>query len=82
MKIEGVETALGNKIIDFLRAQRWRKIDEYSSLHVDKGIDFDSYIFESENGRIHLEWTNWDEWTLSGNEKCLSVIRDHFPELS
>ena len=50
MKIEGVETALGNKIIDFLRAQRWRKIDEYSSLHVDKGIDFDSYIFESENG--------------------------------
>ena len=66
LKIEFVETALGNRIMDALKQRGWKLTQQYSPLAFDKGIDFDSYTFKNREQKLHFEWTNWFEWEVTG----------------
>jgi hypothetical protein len=70
MKIEFIDTDIGDKIIDDLKESGWRLVDEYPMVF-DKGIDYDFYTLELDNKTIKFEWTNWFEWEISGTEESL-----------
>jgi len=78
MKVEGIKTDLGNKILEDLLSQGWEKIDEYNLLAFDKGVDFDSYTLRKGRLKLEFEWTNWFEWTIVGAEAELGVILEMY----
>lgn len=73
-KIECLETALGNRILEALRQRGWKCTQEYWPLAFDKGIDFDSYTFEKGEQRLYFEWTNWFEWEVTGTSPALEDL--------
>ena len=68
MKIENIDTEMGNKILEQLRQDGWKISDQYNRLAFDKGIDFDSYTLKKGNDELYLEWSNWFEWEIKGSE--------------
>lgn len=71
MRIEFIDTSLGEKIIQDLKNSGWKIIDKYPMVF-DKGIDNDFYILKRENIIIKFEWTNWFEWEISGSDEIIS----------
>jgi len=74
MKLIDIETELGNKILEDLISDGWKKIREYSPVAFDKGIDFDSYVLKKNKSKLKFKWNNWFEWEISGPENELEVI--------
>lgn len=78
MKLENIDTELGNTILKDLRKSGWRKTKEYSWLAFDKGIDFDSYTLKKDGQKLYFEWTNWFEWEITGSESTLAAIAKEY----
>ncbi len=74
MKIEHINTDLGNQIIEDLLKSGWEKVKEYSLLAFDKGIDYDSYTLKKDGSKLKFEWTNWFEWELKGSTKDINEL--------
>jgi len=68
MKIENIETNLGNTILDELKEDGWKVSAEYSPLAFDKGMDFDSYTLKRNKAKLYFKWTNWFEWQIQGSD--------------
>ena len=74
MKIIDIKTEVGNKILEDLLNDGWKKIREYSPVAFDKGIDFDSYVLKKDRSKLKLKWNNWFEWEIAGTEHELQII--------
>lgn len=81
-KIENIETALGNEILESLKVDGWKVTKQYSPLAFDKGIDFDSYTLKKDGQRINFEWTNWFEWTIRADQAVIAEINQRINEPS
>lgn len=78
MKIENIDTELGNTILDDLQKQGWKVTKQYSPLAFDKGIDFDSYTLQKGQSKLYLEWTNWFEWEIHGTAIELNKLTEEY----
>ena len=76
---EGVGTDLGRTILKDLKSDGWEITSEYSDQMFDKGIDFDAYTLEREGCRIDFEWTNWQEWTMTGPPETMAALAARYP---
>ena len=74
MKLENIETELGNRILEELKNQGWKIVQQYSPMAFDKGVDFDSYKLRKAESTLNFEWTNWLEWEIIGEESELQAI--------
>ena len=74
MKLENIETELGNRILEELKNQGWKIVQQYSPMAFDKGVDFDSYKLRKAESTLNFEWTNWLEWEIIGEESELQTI--------
>jgi hypothetical protein len=68
VKILNIETEFGYKFRAHLKKNGWIQFGQYSKSMYDKGVDFDSYQFWKWFKFISMEWDNWDEWEIQGNE--------------
>lgn len=76
--LEMIDTEVGNRILDCLKAEGWRQVAQYSPLAFDKGIDYDSYRLRRGLDELRLEWDNWLEWKLSGPSALIEAIARRF----
>ncbi|UQY36561.1 hypothetical protein K8U54_08810 [Pseudomonas fulva] len=76
--LEAIDTEVGNRILESLKADGWRQVAQYSPLAFDKGIDYDSYRLRRGLEELRLEWDNWVEWTLSGPGERIEEIAERF----
>lgn len=76
--LKNIETEVGNRILDSLKAEGWRQVARYSPMAFDKGIDYDSYRLRRGLEELRLEWDNWFEWTLSGPSRLVDDIAERF----
>ncbi|PZW45237.1 hypothetical protein [Pseudomonas sp. URMO17WK12:I2] len=76
--LEAIDTEVGNRILESLKANGWRQVAQYSPLAFDKGIDYDSYRLRRGLEELRLEWDNWFEWTLSGPRERIEAIAKRF----
>lgn len=76
--LEAIDTEVGNRILDSLKADGWRQVAQYSPMAFDKGIDYDSYRLRRGLDELRLEWDNWFEWKLSGPSELVEEIAERF----
>lgn len=76
--LEAIDTEVGNRILESLKANGWRQVAQYSPLAFDKGIDYDSYRLRRGLEELRLEWDNWFEWKLSGPRERIEEIAERF----
>ena len=76
--LENIDTEVGNRILDSLKADGWRQVAQYSPMAFDKGIDYDSYRLRRGLEELRLEWDNWFEWKLSGPSELVEEIAERF----
>lgn len=76
--LKNIETEVGNRILDSLKAEGWRQVAQYSPMAFDKSIDYDSYRLRRGLDELRLEWDNWFEWTLSGPSRLVDDIAERF----
>jgi len=78
LTLENIDTEVGNRILDSLKADGWRQVAQYSPMAFDKGIDYDSYTLRRGLDELRLEWDNWFEWKLSGPSELVEEIAERF----
>ena len=78
MKLVDIKTEIGNKILEDLIKEGWKKTHEYSPLAFDKGIDFDSYVLKKDKSKLKFKWNNWLEWEISDTENELKIIAKRY----
>lgn len=78
VSLEMIDTEVGNRILDSLKAEGWKQVAQYSPLAFDKGIDYDSYRLRRGPVELRLEWDNWQEWTISGPRTTLGELARRF----
>lgn len=78
LTLENIDTEVGNRILDSLKADGWRQVAQYSPMAFDKGIDYDSYRLRRGLEELRLEWDNWFEWKLSGPRERIEEIAERF----
>lgn len=76
--LEAIDTEVGNRILESLKSEGWRQVEQYSPLAFDKGIDYDSYCLRRGLEELRLEWDNWFEWKLSGPRERIEAIAKRF----
>lgn len=76
--LENIDTQVGNRLLETLKAEGWRQVEQYSPLAFDKGIDYDSYRLRRGLEELRLEWDNWFEWKLSGPRERIEEIAERF----
>ncbi len=76
--LENIDTQVGNRLLETLKAEGWRQVAQYSPLAFDKGIDYDSYRLRRGLDELRLEWDNWFEWKLSGPSELVEEIAERF----
>ena len=76
--LEAIDTEVGNRILESLKSEGWRQVEQYSPLAFDKGIDYDSYRLRRGLEELRLEWDNWFEWKLSGPRERIEEIAERF----
>ncbi|GLX12054.1 hypothetical protein Pstr01_02930 [Pseudomonas straminea] len=76
--LENIDTQVGNRLLETLKAEGWRQVEQYSPLAFDKGIDYDSYRLRRGLDELRLEWDNWFEWKLSGPREHIEEIAERF----
>jgi hypothetical protein len=76
MPFEGIKTDAGNALLKRLVEEGWRVVSEYPDSMFDKGIDFDFYTLKRADRRIRMEWTNWEEWKITGPADVMDEIRE------
>ncbi|MGG2398109.1 hypothetical protein ACJRW5_14340 [Pseudomonas sp. SH1-B] len=78
VSLEMIDTEVGNRILDCLKAEGWNQVAQYSPLAFDKGIDYDSYRLRRGLDELNLEWDNWLEWKISGPREILEELARRF----
>ncbi|WP_416391661.1 hypothetical protein NR756_03575 [Alloalcanivorax xenomutans] len=78
MKVIDLDTETGNQLLETLISEGWKKVKEYPSLAFDKGIDFDSFTLRKDGLELVLEWTNWAEWEIRGDDAALKALADRY----
>lgn len=78
ISLEMIDTEVGNRILDSLKAEGWKQVAQYSPLAFDKGIDYDSYRLRRGPDELNLEWDNWLEWKISGPREIMTEIARRF----
>lgn len=78
MKLTSIKTELGNKILEDLAKDGWKKTKEYNLFAFDKGIDFDSYTLKKAGMCLEFEWTNWFEWEIEGPNKDITALVEKY----
>ncbi len=78
MTLEYIDTDLGNRLLDELKADGWKVVAQYSPLAFDKGIDYDSYKLRRGRSELELEWDNWFEWKVSGPHQVIEELARRF----
>ena len=76
--LENIETEVGNRMFESLKAEGWQQVAQYSPMAFDKGIDYDSYTLRRGLDELRLEWDNWFEWKLSGPSGLVEEIAERF----
>ncbi|SHL36235.1 hypothetical protein [Phytopseudomonas punonensis] len=76
--LEAIDTEVGNRILESLKANGWRQVAQYSPMAFDKGIDYDSYTLRNGREELQMEWNNWFEWKLSGPSEIVAEIARRF----
>lgn len=64
--VADIKTNLGNDVLEQLVRAGWVVEHEYPLTAFDKGIDHDAYTLVRNGERLEFEWSNWDEWQISG----------------
>ncbi len=65
---------VGNALLKALVSEGWRVVSEYSDQMIDKGVDFDSYTLKRDGKKIRMEWDNWQEWSITGEEEVIGEV--------
>ncbi|AFT69011.1 hypothetical protein B5T_00727 [Alloalcanivorax dieselolei B5] len=78
MKVIDLDTETGNQLLETLMSEGWKKVKEYPPLAFDKGIDFDSFTLRKDGLELVLEWTNWLEWEIRGDDAALEALADRY----
>ena len=73
-----IETKLGNGILKKCLENGWELMSEYDKNMFDKGIDYDSYTIIKNKDELIFEWSNWEEWEVSGNKKTIDWFIKEF----
>jgi hypothetical protein len=81
-KVIQIKTNLGNRMLEDCLSGGWKKTSEYSSLMFDKGIDYDAYTIEKGHKLLEFEWTNWEEWEISGSEEAIDWLIKQYQMVS
>lgn len=75
-RIEDIATARGYEIIEYLVAEGWQVVLDYSGF--DKGIDHDWYILQKADAKLDFFWDNWTEWTITGDRGAIALVSTLF----
>jgi len=77
-KIENVETATWNQIIDDLKAAGFEETYRYGGM--DAGIDYNRYeLTRTTDGElIVFEWDNWSEGEIRAAPPRLEALRERY----
>ena len=78
MRLINIDTDHGNRIIEELLINGWKKEKIYNKHSFDKGIDFDSYSLIKQDQSLYFEWSNWFEWEVSGSESALMDLSNKY----
>ena len=70
-RISDVRTETGAAVLKSLISDGWKVSSEYSVDMFDKGVDFDFYTLKRGTLRLHFEWDNWMEWSITGSRRAL-----------
>ena len=72
MKISDIPTETFNRIIDDLRSQGWKKIEEYDGF--DAWIDYGKVVLRKSGEHLVFEWDNWEEGRVEGADATIAEI--------
>lgn len=72
-----IPTEIFYKMVDFLKANNWTLIAEYSPEIFDKAIDFDLYQFEKENKTIQMAWDIWFQGEIKATSSVFETLSSH-----
>jgi hypothetical protein len=76
MKLCDIPTDVFNRIVDQLRAEGWKKTDEYNGF--DAWMDYGSVVLEKSGVSLRFEWDNWMEGKVDGPDDVLAEISTRF----
>jgi hypothetical protein len=76
MKIADIPTAKFNLILDELRVEGWRKVEEYDNF--DAWIDYGRVVLEQGDIRLEFEWDNWMEGVIDGPDAVVEQLRTRY----
>ncbi|HKS38391.1 MAG TPA: hypothetical protein VJW76_14450 [Verrucomicrobiae bacterium] len=76
MKVSDIPTETFNQIIEELRSQGWRKVDEYDNM--DAWIDYGMVVLEKSGASLRFEWDNWMEGSVDGPDVVVQEIRRRY----
>lgn len=76
MKLVDIPTEEFRRIVKDLRADGWRKTEEYDGF--DAWIDYGLIVLERNGVSTKFEWTNWMEGTMEGPEAVVLEIRSKY----
>lgn len=72
MKISDIPTETFNRIIDELRSQGWKKIEEYDGF--DAWMDYGKVVLRKSGEHLVFEWDNWEEGRVDGVDATIAAI--------
>ena len=77
-KIENIKTEIWHKIIDDLKALKFKETYHYDGMNA--GIDYDRYDLMSHAGDelIIFEWDNWMEGEITATPSRLEALREKY----
>lgn len=77
-KIENIKTETWRKIIDDLKALKFKETYQYDGM--DAGIDYNRYDLLSQAGDelIIFEWDNWMEGEIKAAPSRLEALREKY----
>ena len=76
MKVADIPTDTFNRIVKELRADGWRKTEEYDNF--DAWIDYGMLVLEKDGTSLRFEWDNWMEGAVDGPDEVVQEIRGKY----
>ena len=73
MTVTDIKTDVFNRIVEELRSEGWKKIEEYDN--VDAWIDYGMVRLKKDDVTVKFEWTNWDEGSVDGPDDLVHALK-------
>ena len=73
MTVTDIKTDMFNRIVQELRSEGWKKIEEYDN--IDAWIDYGMVRLKKGDVTIKFEWTNWDEGSVDGPDDVVRALK-------